>query len=283
VVAGYPPDFGGYHITFSSFQEAVQQAWKDYNKIQDDGVRKELLHFAMSSFNPLENQAKYSIMDSIELILNNTDLAQQHPEEALLAFFMERFNRSQVVLTWFDFFIAQNFKDMEDNIKNAWFVIDLIQDVREKIKQEPGKWGMPYAHTVGMYDVVDGGSGLWFSFLRFVWNTDGSGIARINPVFLDVLGELVPSNPAFPILWLFQLLFREAFRQALKMGQPIVCPFKGYKISSSQREESLKCSANCLMRQWLTKVSHWSNLVSDNAFCEIPIAKRRGRKRKSKP
>ena len=116
------------------------------------------------------------------------------------------------------------------------------------------------------------GVGPWFSFLRFVWNADGGGVASINPVILDTAGQMVPSDPSFPIRWLFKLLFREAFRQALKTGQPIVCPFKDFKISCSHEEKrkALRCNANCYFRKRLEPMSRLTELVSDDALCEIP-------------
>jgi hypothetical protein len=265
-VAGYPPDFGGHHVTFGSFQEAVRQAWIAYNRIDDDITRKELLRLAMSSLSPVENQSSFQIIDPIKLILDNAAFAQQHAEEAQRAFFIKRSLRSRAVLTWLDLIVTQFYGGIDDALESALLTAELI---REKIEDDPEKRGMPYSMTLGMYDVAHTGSGLWFSLLRFVWSADGGGVASINPVFLDVLDEMVPSDPSYPIRWLLNLLFREVLRQALKTGQPIICPFKGYKISSPNREEAFKCSASCRMRQLLELASRSTELVSDDALCEI--------------
>lgn len=281
----YPSDFGGYHMNFGSFQNAMLKAWEAYNSIEDEETRKELLQLC-SCIMFIDDNNQIQVREPISIILRNASLAQKQGKSVVGNLCAER----QYVELMSIKLIHKVRELVLDGIPNEFIKIqELVSAMHQLVnKQSDGDiFPMPI-RELSIYS-----RDASFSFLRFQYTNGGEQEVIINPVFiinaalndreLSKNTEDPDKNPwpkNLPVDWWRRLILLEAFRQSIKNGSPLTCPLLGWKVafqawllsfqeSLNLNLEYVECHENCFIRNWLSNASAWNALSPSKGFCNL--------------
>ena len=265
-ISNYPSDYFGYNTTtYGSFQEAVRQTWQAYIEIPDDEVRKELLRFSMNLLY-LDEQNVIQNIDPLSIILGNATVAQTNPLGAFVELDYQRQQIGQKGRKLVEYVASQVLHDIHVDFQRPRLYMNQVEQLTAN---QSTAWKrrdiiIPL-HSIIVY-AVDPAQG----FLRFQWGSENT--VSINSTFL----LRVAKDDKVPQDWWRRVMFLESARQALKNGEQIICPFRGWNVSSPylevinsiERVPDISCNKKCFIREWIHLFS-WMSRLSQQYFACI--------------
>lgn len=281
MIERYSPAFGGYHerTSYESFQALMRHLWVEFHRIGDFETRKEILRLGMAVATLGETDDLVT-RDPITTLLNNMAAAQQDGTAARRAFAQEGHRLHLEALRGVRALEDEALRDIDPKARDIHhFAPSLATHVDHQINWEHWLNGgvFPWDRRHLSYHESEYRPFFWFT----VTQSATSSVEVNNPVFIDRVprdeeGALL--NPLLPATWWRQLIVLEAFRQALKSGRPLMCPFRGFQIrgeSSPWHEDfpqtRTECSRFCLIGRWLERATQWSDLPTERATCPAYI------------
>jgi hypothetical protein len=266
VAAHYPPEFGGYHIGYGTFQNALRKAWQAYDLIPADEVREELLHLCMACLY-MESDGRILTREPLAQIFAHATFAREDPAAALLAF---QAARIKLELKGQDF--VRHARRLLDGLPGDNSLIEgLVHEVEALIRRQqqvrPWDLGGPDGFYWAMENEFDN------SFLRFD-ATAIPGQVRVSPAFLECAAA--GQNPGLianlPRDWWRTLLLLESMRQGILNGTPLTCPLQGYEVTSFEHDADVQCWTECIFRHWAETKKWRSQADTASSLCRIPPA-----------
>jgi hypothetical protein len=165
--------------------------------------------------------------------------------------------------------LAHNLKDrfLHDVGEEAKRVASLPEQLHDlimkQVKDSQQRW-QAFPSQANMYY----GSEAVGCFITFVY--DGAE-SRVS--IKTALLEKYQDDGMFkdlPKEWWKLALTMELFRQAVKNGGKVSCPFREWKIVGSEDVAiPVDCGATCYFRKWLRNTGQWLDLVTDQPTCHI--------------
>lgn len=276
-ISAYPAEFGGYYVKYGSFQDLMRKVWSAYDAIENVRARKELLRLCMNSLS-ISDDFQVTILDSIEIFLENAPLAQQNGEKASEDFFAQRQKIGEQYSRFGQALKNHMFADIpkeQIDIHGYIGLVKILVDAQITDELEGGLFGG--FSRIGMPVVGLGPSWAFFNFRR---RENGERVFEINPQFLSLLIKIwdKSDNPWSTEMhqnWWRILLFLEALRESLKTGLPLHCPLRDWHTVdrgwTKERGVNVKCSDDCFIRKLLLGTGWWwkSLLPSESSVCEI--------------
>lgn len=256
LIRNYPSDFGGYNVSFGSFQNAARSAWGGYSLIDSYQVRQELLRLCTYILY-LNEDNSIQVLDPIKLIIENASFCCHNEEEALAALSAHRQQldlQSKTLIDTFQELLLQGIHDSSEK-ELVKTLNDLVVKQLEGSMYLGSDTALQSAHW----------SSTW-AFLHYFFHQD-YGYYRVHFIW-PYIAHFTPKGG-----WKY-LLFYESLRQSLKAGSIFICPLRGWKtasmgIRSIVTPDEVKCTEQCAIRRLMVAISQHSELIQQESFCDV--------------
>lgn len=253
VISRYPASFGGYHVSkYGSFQNIARTAWDTYNSIGFDLTRKNLLRSLLNIIY-FDEKGDWEIIDPFNALINIAPLIKD--QEIIVPInFIEGFINQKNFEVFIDKVVYGIPKDTL-RFSSTSIINRLVEEQMSPsglVKSVPS---IPRRYVCSTSD----------SFLKF-FTKDEKQYVTVNPAFI-----LEAENMKLPNAWWKIISIVEAFRQSIKRGKPLFCPFQDWEFEDlshiSKKMESTKCNEKCVIRNLMSVLSEQSSIVETNGIC----------------
>jgi hypothetical protein len=257
----YPADFGGYHVGFGTFQEAMRSVWAAYTVITDRRAREEMLRLCtyVLYFN---DNLEIEVLDPIKVITENASFARHNPEKTVESLIK---HREQLALRGKN--LIESIQQLLVQDIPTHLGEELVETLHQLVLKELGggfSFGSDTA-MLGLFHAVQ-----FWSFYTYVLG-EGTGTVTFSAPYLFAGGEVTNDLPED---WWRRLAFLEQLRQAAKKSDKFVCPFYGFYreaklgVRRIVTPDQVKCNAACVIRQWVESFRSNFELIDGAVLCE---------------
>ncbi len=315
-VSKYSKNFGGYDTKYGSFQKAMYKAWDAYNSIQDPVLRKytsrlcmyilgidadnnivlnDPIHFLLNvqkdfvGLRFLKRELESSGKRAIEFIDSNflSDLPAEFKEAQNRVEKMWLLNQLQItarerhdiIMPWSHVMSLQSddpaysfikYYDFDNDPMGPTIFINGAYLIRAKA-----------IDLKSMADFDKEEDKLTEDYLRKQHGSASSARSSLMYVTEIRQGDIDQGlrytfDEAIEAQWWVRLILLESLRNSLKVGLPLQCPFRGWKIAKpssiahAHKESSyIKCGDNCYLKQWISRINRWRNLEELDVTCDV--------------